>query len=267
MMRNVEFPEPILSVSRLAIDLSAAAGPVRLVDGVDLHVRAGTVMGIVGESGSGKSMTCMACMGLLPPGAAVAGGRISLAGRELLALSPEERRQLRGSRLSMVMQNPMASFNPIRTIGHHFTETIRAHESVGREDAREQAVGRLKRIGLPRPDELMNMYPYQLSGGMLQRVMIAIALSAGPDVLFADEPTTALDLASQRHVLTELEQLCRLEGTALVIVTHDLGVIAELADEVAVMRQGRIVETAEVFRLFNDAQHPYTKQLLERQIG
>ncbi|WP_248925864.1 ABC transporter ATP-binding protein [Paenibacillus hamazuiensis] len=259
--------ESILSVSDLSVDLRAETGTIRILDGIDLRVRSGSVLGIVGESGSGKSMTCMACMGLLPTGAAIASGSISLAGRELLALSLEERRLLRGTRLSMIMQNPMASFNPIRTVGEHFTETIRAHASIGRNDAREQAVDCLKRIGLPRPAELMKMYPYQLSGGMLQRVMIAIALSASPDVLFADEPTTALDLASQRHVLGELEQLCRSEGTALVIVTHDLGVIAELADEVSVMFQGRIVESSEVFQLFDRPQHPYTKVLLEKQIG
>lgn len=263
---NGKSKEPILSATDLTVDLWTQAGAIRVLDGIELHARSGNVLGIVGESGSGKSMTCMACMGLLPSGAA-AGGSILLAGRELLRLSSEERRLLRGTRLSMIMQNPMASFNPIRTIGDHFTETIRAHASISRSDAWEQAIEGLERISLPRPAELMKMYPYQLSGGMLQRVMIAIALSASPDVLFADEPTTALDLVSQRHVLGELEQLCRSEGTALVLVTHDLGVVAELADEVSVMHRGRIVESAEVFQLFDRPRHPYTQLLLEKQFG
>ncbi|MBW5446100.1 ATP-binding cassette domain-containing protein [Cohnella sp. CFH 77786] len=264
---NGKLQEPILSVSGLTVDVAADSGTIRILDDISLQVRSGSVLGIVGESGSGKSMTCLACMGLLPPGAAAVKGSIALAGRELLSLSPADRRRLRGSRLSIVMQNPMASFNPIRTIGNHFAETIRAHTAIRRKDAWEQAVLHLERIGLPRPAELMKMRPYQLSGGMLQRVMIAIALSSGPDVLFADEPTTALDLASQRHVLGELEQLCRSEGTALVIVTHDLGVIAELADEVAVIHRGRIVESAGVYQLFDRPQHPYTKLLLETRIG
>lgn len=265
-MKKNQPEEPLLAVRDLSVEIASRTGPVRVLNGVRLQVRRGMVLGIAGESGSGKSMACAACMGLLPRHASVAGGSILWDGRDLTRFTPAEWRAVQGRRLSMIMQNPMASFNPVRTVGDHFVETLRAHAPISRRQAWEQAVGCLERIHLPRPDRLMKEYPYQLSGGMLQRVMIAIALSGGPDVLFADEPTTALDMVSQLHVLRELEELCRAEGTALVIVTHDLGVIAELADEAAVMLRGEIVETADVRRLFDHPRHPYTKLLMNRMI-
>lgn len=262
----MESNRSVLTVRDLTIDLRKPEGSTRLINGVSLELRPGSVLGIVGESGSGKSITCLACMGLLPPNAVISKGSIGLLGRELTMLTQEELRSLRRSRLSMIMQNPMVAFNPIRRISDHFVETLRESMKMGRKEAWDLAIAALEQMNLPRPALLMNRYPFQLSGGMLQRVMIAIAMAVRPDVLIADEPTTALDTGSQLLVLHELGELCRNAGTALIIVTHDLDVIAELADDVAVIYQGEIVETASVHQLFNNPVHPYAHLLVNTRI-
>lgn len=262
----MEANRSVLTVRDLTIDHRKPEGITRLINGVSLELRPGSVLGIVGESGSGKSITCLACMGLLPLNAVISNGSIALHGRELTMLAQEEWRLLRRSRLSMIMQNPMAAFNPIRRISDHFVETLRGQGKIGREEAWELAIAALEQLNLPSPAIVMKQYPFQLSGGMLQRVMIAIAMAARPDVLIADEPTTALDTGSQLLVLRELGELCRNAGTALIIVTHDLDVIAELADDVAVMYQGEIVETASVHQLFNNPIHPYAHLLVNTRI-
>lgn len=262
----MEANRSVLTVRDLTIDLRKPEGITRLINGVSLELQPGSVLGIVGESGSGKSITCLACMGLLPPNVMISRGNIAFLGRELTMLAKEEWRSLRRSRLSMIVQNPMAAFNPIRRISDHFVETLRGQGNIGREEAWELAIASLEQLNLPRPALLMKQFPFQLSGGMLQRVMIAIAMAARPDVLIADEPTTALDTGSQLLVLRELGELCRNAGTALIIVTHDLDVIAELADDVAVMHQGEIVEKASVHQLFNNPVHPYAHILVNTRI-
>lgn len=259
--------QTVLSLRDVNVEHATKQQRIRLVDKVSLDVRRGEVLGIIGESGSGKTMTCMAVMGLLPHGVRMTGGAIILNGGDIAALPQEGRRILRGSRLSMIMQNPMACFNPVRTIGAHFIETVRLHSEWTKNEAREMAEHHLGQVNLLRPRELLKQYPYQLSGGMLQRVMIAIALATKPDVLIADEPTTALDAGNRKHILHELNRVREMTDAALIVITHDLSVIAELADHVTVMHRGEVVETAPVTQLFDVPEHPYTRLLLESRIS
>ena len=238
-------------------------GEFAAVDGVSFSVNAGRTLGIVGESGCGKSVTSLSIMGLLPKGQGrISAGSVRFEGRDLASLSPDEMRGLRGDRMAMIFQEPMTSLNPAFTIGAQLIEGIRVHRSVSADAARVHAIEMLRRVRIPSPERRIDEYPHKLSGGMRQRVMIAMALSCEPKLLIADEPTTALDVTIQAQVLDLMRTLREETGTAIILITHDLGVIAELADDVVVMYSGRIVERAPVQRLFEHPQHPYTVGLL-----
>ena len=240
-----------------------AEGDVAAVDGVSLSVSKGRTLGIVGESGCGKSMLSLSVMRLVPSPGRIAAGRILFNGQDLLGLPPAEMRNIRGRRIAMIFQEPMTSLNPVFTIGDQITEAIRAHDrSSSSASLKSRAVAALERVRLPSPGTQFDKYPHQLSGGMRQRVMIAMALACEPDLLIADEPTTALDVTVQAQILDLLRELQQATGMAIVLITHDLGVVAEMADEVAVMYAGRVVERAKGADIFDDPQHPYTLGLL-----
>ena len=238
-------------------------GEFAAVDGVSFSVESGRTLGIVGESGCGKSVTSLSIMGLLPKGQGrIAAGSIRFEGRDLETLTPAQMRALRGNRMAMIFQEPMTSLNPVFTIGDQLIEGIRCHSDLNPARAREHAIEMLRRVRIPSPEQRIDEYPHKLSGGMRQRVMIAMALSCEPKLLIADEPTTALDVTIQAQVLDLLRTLREETGAAIILITHDLGVIVELADDVLVMYSGRIVEKATVVRLFAQPQHPYTIGLL-----
>ncbi|MBM3599249.1 MAG: ABC transporter ATP-binding protein [Alphaproteobacteria bacterium] len=253
----------LLDVRGLATYFHGEDGTVKAVDGVSFSLERGRTLGIVGESGCGKSVTSLSIMGLIaqPPGE-IAAGEVLFEGRNLLKLGPEELRALRGNRMSMIFQEPMTSLNPAFTIGDQIIEGILRHRNVSKREAREHAIEMLKRVRIPGPERRIDDYPHRLSGGMRQRVMIAMALACDPALLIADEPTTALDVTIQAQILDLLRRLRQELGMAIVLITHDLGVVAELADEVIVMYAGRIVERADVKTLFANPQHPYTIGLL-----
>ncbi|MES2979357.1 MAG: ABC transporter ATP-binding protein [Pseudomonadota bacterium] len=238
-------------------------GEFAAVDGVSFSVQAGRTLGIVGESGCGKSVTSLSIMGLLPKGQGrISAGSVVFEGRDLATLNPAEMRALRGNRMAMIFQEPMTSLNPAFTIGDQLVEGIRSHRNISATQAREHAIEMLRRVRIPSPERRIDEYPHKLSGGMRQRVMIAMALSCEPKLLIADEPTTALDVTIQAQVLDLMRTLREETGTAIILITHDLGVIAELADDVVVMYSGRVVERAPVHELFASPQHPYTIGLL-----
>lgn len=254
--------EPLLSLSGLTIDFSVGDGMVHAVRGVDLDVNHGEVVGLVGESGSGKSVTMLGLLGLLAPNARV-GGSARFEGQEILGLTGKPLRALRGGRIGMIFQDPMTSLNPVLTIGRQLAEAIGAHQptlSGKRIRARVQEL--LEMVSIPNAAERISAYPHELSGGMRQRVMIAMALANEPDLLIADEPTTALDVTIQAQILDVLAELRQRTNTAMVIITHDLGLVAGVADRVNVMYAGRVVERAEVDEIFHQHQHPYTAGLL-----
>ncbi len=253
---------PTLAVEGLRTEFKTRAGVIRAVDGVSFSVDRGQILGLVGESGSGKSVTGYSLMGLVDPPGHVAGGRILLNGRELRGLPEGEMRRLRGSRIAMVFQDPMMTLNPVLRIGTQMTEAVFAHGRVSRAEAWDQARTALGKVGIPSPEERLRAYPHQFSGGMRQRVAIAIALLHRPDVIIADEPTTALDVTIQAQILAEMQALVRRDGTALIWITHDLAVVAGLADELAVMYAGRIVETGGIDAVLDDPAHPYTRGLI-----
>jgi oligopeptide/dipeptide ABC transporter ATP-binding protein len=256
-------PAVALEVTGLRIHLESAEGPLPVVDGVDLRLQAGRTLCIVGESGCGKSLTALAVMGLLPtPPASIAGGRVLFEGTDLLGLDRQAMRALRGNRLAMIFQEPMTSLNPAFTIGDQLVEAILCHQPVGRRAAEARALDMLERVRIPAAAGRLQDYPHQLSGGMRQRVMIAMALVNDPAVLIADEPTTALDVTIQEQILTLIRDLQEARGTAVVLITHDLGVVAELGHDALVMYAGKVVEAAPVETLFVDPQHPYTIGLL-----
>jgi oligopeptide/dipeptide ABC transporter ATP-binding protein len=233
------------------------------VDGVSFSVHAGRTLGIVGESGCGKSVTSLSIMGLLPKGQGrISAGSVVFEGRDLATMSPQDMRKLRGDRMAMIFQEPMTSLNPAFTIGSQLIEGILAHRHISAKEARTHAIEMLRRVRIPSPEQRIDEYPHKLSGGMRQRVMIAMALSCEPKLLIADEPTTALDVTIQAQVLDLMRTLREEMGTAIILITHDLGVIAELADDVVVMYSGQVVERASVQRLFSEPQHPYTIGLL-----
>ena len=238
-------------------------GEVRAVDGVDLRLERGRTLGIVGESGCGKSVTALSIMGLVPqPPGRIAGGEVRFEGEDLLKVAPRRMRDLRGDKLSMIFQEPMTSLNPAFAVGEQVAEALLRHKSISKEEAKNLAVEMLRRVRIPSPERRALDYPHQLSGGMRQRVMIAMALACNPKLLIADEPTTALDVTIQAQIL-ELMRLLRAElGTAIILITHDLGVVAELADDVIVMYAGKVVERCAATRLFIEPQHPYTVGLL-----
>jgi len=255
-------PGPVLRVRDLAVSFRGEEGDVHAVDGVGFDVAPGEVLAVVGESGCGKSVTSLAVMGLLPATASVSGS-IALRGRELAGADEKTLRTVRGSELSMIFQEPMTSLNPVLTVGRQIGEVLRRHQGLGRQEARERAVELLETVGIPAPRRRIDEYPHQLSGGMRQRVMLAIAVACDPAVLIADEPTTALDVTVQAGVLDVLTALRERLGTAIVLITHDLGVVAHTADRVLVMYAGRAVEHAHVEDLFAQPRHPYTRGLLD----
>ena len=255
--------EKLLSVRNLRTVFGTGSGELVAVDDVSFDVAAGEVVGLVGESGSGKSVTALSIMGLLPqPPGRVASGEIRFDGRDLLQLSPRAMRAMRGSAIGMVFQEPMTSLNPVFTIGDQIAETIRIHQRLGQRAARERAVEMLEKVRIASPRQRMDDYPHQLSGGMRQRVMIAMALACSPKLLLADEPTTALDVTIQAQLLDLLRDLQAEFGMAIVLITHNMGVIAEFADRVIVMYAGRIAEEGRVEDIFDRARHPYTIGLL-----
>jgi peptide/nickel transport system ATP-binding protein len=259
--------EALLSVDRLRTYFFTKAGVCKAVDDASFAVDGGEVLGLVGESGSGKSMTGYSIMGLVDPPGRVVGGRILLAGRDLAALPAEEMRQLRGNRIAMIFQDPMMTLNPVLRIDTQMVETILAHEKIPRAAALDRARAALVQVGIPSPDARLKAYPHQFSGGMRQRVAIAIALLNRPDVIIADEPTTALDVTIQGQILYEMQKLTRETGAALIWITHDLSVIAGLADRVCVMYAGRIVEQGATADVLRAPRHPYTRGLLDSVPG
>ena len=253
---------PILSVCDLVVTFGTREGVLTAVNGVSLDLHPGEVLGLVGESGSGKSVTGLAILGLIDPPGAIARGSIALDGEELIGKPEEALRGLRGKRLAMIFQDPMTTLNPVLRIDTQMIEAIRAHERVSDRAARERSRQALLRVGIPSPEERLDAYPHQFSGGMRQRVAIAIALLHRPAVLVADEPTTALDVTIQAQILAEVQSLAAETGTAMLWITHDLSVIAGLADRIAVMYAGRIVETGTVVDVLENPIHPYTAGLI-----
>ena len=253
----------LLSVEGLCVEFATEAGTLRAVDGIDLVIERGETLALVGESGCGKTMTALAIMGLVPePAGRIAAGRIGFDGVDLLSLTAAERRAYRGSRIAMIFQEPMTSLNPAFTIGDQIGEGLVRHQGLSRRAARAEAIELLRRVHVPAPQQRADDYPHRLSGGMRLRAMIAMALACAPSLLIADEPTTALDVTIQAQILELLRELREATGAAMLLITHDLGVVAETADRVAVMYAGRIVEEAPVARLFAAPQHPYTIGLL-----
>jgi oligopeptide/dipeptide ABC transporter ATP-binding protein len=254
---------PVVEVDQLRTHFFTAAGVVKAVDGVSYAVRRAETLGVVGESGCGKSVTALSIMRLVanPPGRIVGGG-VRLEGRDLLGLSESEMEAVRGNDISMIFQEPMTSLNPLFTVGRQIAEAIALHQGLSRRDAFDQAIEMLRRVSIPEPERRAHAYPHQMSGGMRQRVMIAMALSCNPKVLIADEPTTALDVTIQAQILDLMRELQEQTGTAIVLITHDMGVVAENADKVAVMYAGKKVEEAPADALFDQPGHPYTRGLL-----
>lgn len=251
-----------LVVENLKTQFFSRAGIVSAVDEVSFSVEPGQIMGLVGESGSGKSMTGYSIMGLIDAPGKVTGGSIRLKGRELRGLPAEEMRKIRGNRIAMIFQDPMMTLNPVLRIDTQMMEAVFAHNKVSKEAAREMARDALGRVGIPSPEERLLAYPHQFSGGMRQRVAIATALLNKPDLIICDEPTTALDVTIQGQILYEMQKLCRESGTALIWITHDLSVVAGLADTVSVMYAGKIVESGEVHQVLEHPRHPYTHGLI-----
>jgi peptide/nickel transport system ATP-binding protein len=253
---------PLLEIRDLKVSFRTEDGLVRAVDGVSLTLNEGETLGIVGESGSGKSVTMMSVMRLITDPNAQFEGEVLYKGTDLMALSQDQIRSIRGAGIGMIFQDPMTSLNPVYKVGWQIEEQIREHENVSRQAARARVVDLLAAVGIPNPRERVDAYPHQFSGGMRQRVMIAMAVSCNPDVLIADEPTTALDVTIQAQILSLIKKLREDFGTAVVLITHDMGVVADMADRIAVMYAGRIVEQGTRRDLFYDPQHPYTWGLL-----
>jgi peptide/nickel transport system ATP-binding protein len=254
--------EPVLSVRNLKVAFPLRRMTLTAVDGVSFDIAAGEVLGVVGESGAGKSLTGAAIIGLLEPPGRIVGGEVRLHGRRIDNLGAEEMRKLRGRRIGMVFQDPLTSLNPLYRVGDQLIETIRTHLSLSEAEARERAIALLQEVGIQGARARIDAYPHQFSGGMRQRVVVALALCAEPDLVIADEPTTALDVSIQAQIIALLKRLCRERGTAVMLITHDMGVIAETADRVAVMYAGRIVEIGPVRDVVQRPRHPYTQGLM-----
>ena len=253
---------PALEVKDLRTHFFTRAGVVKAVDGVSFTVAPGRILGLVGESGSGKTVTGFSLLGLVDPPGKIVGGSILFRSHDLARLPEEEMRALRGNRIAMIFQDPMMTLNPVLRIDTQMIETVRAHDNVSTAEARTRARDALGLVGIPSPDERLSAYPHQFSGGMRQRVAIAIALLHRPDLIVADEPTTALDVTIQAQILFEVQKLCATHGTAMIWITHDLSVVAGLADDIAVMYAGRIVETGAVAAVLDKPMHPYTHGLI-----
>jgi peptide/nickel transport system ATP-binding protein len=254
--------QPLLEVSHLRVEFNTRRGTLVAIDDVSFDIAPGEVLGVVGESGAGKSITGTAIIGLLEPPGRIAGGEILLEGKRIDNLPPEAMRKIRGRRIGAIFQDPLTSLNPLYTVGWQLVETIQTHLPLDAAAARKRAIELLGEVGIPAPERRIDHYPHQFSGGMRQRVVIALALCANPQLVIADEPTTALDVSIQAQIITLLKRLCRENGTAVMLVTHDMGVIAETADRVAVMYAGRIVEIGPVQEVIHNPQHPYTTGLM-----
>ena len=252
----------LLSVKNLSTEFPVKKGIVRAVEDVSFDVDQGEILAIVGESGSGKSVTSLSIMGLLAEPGHVAGGSLEFEGKDLATLSEKQYRELRGNDMAMIFQEPMTSLNPVYRVGNQIVEAIRTHEKVSKAEAKDRAVDLLRKVGIPSPEARINDYPHQMSGGMRQRVMIAMALACEPDILIADEPTTALDVTIQAQILELMQDLQKKLGMAIIIVTHDLGVIASMCDEIIVMYGGRVCERGTADDIFYRPAHEYTKGLL-----
>lgn len=252
----------LLQVRNLRVDFPTRRGTLVAVDDVSFEIKAGEVLGVVGESGAGKSLTGAAIIGLLEPPGRISEGEVRLAGKRIDNLSQEQIRELRGREIGMVFQDPLTSLNPLFRIGEQLTETLQTHADLDEKSARKQAIDWLAEVGIPSPEVRIDQYPHQFSGGMRQRVVIALALCANPKLIIADEPTTALDVSIQAQIISLLKRLCSEHGTAVMLITHDMGVIAETADRVAVMYAGRLVEIGEARKVIQNAKHPYTLGLM-----
>jgi len=253
----------LLEVNDLKTHFFTREGVVQAVDGISFSVEKGKTLGIVGESGCGKSVTALSIMGLIPkPPAKIVGGEVLFDGRDLTTLSEGAMQEVRGNQVAMIFQDPMTSLNPTLKIGTQITETIRAHKDISKGEARKRAIELLDEVGIPKAAERIDDYPHRFSGGMRQRVMIAIALSCSPRLLIADEPTTALDVTIQAQILDLLDALRQEHDMAMILITHDMGVVAEVCDDIAIMYAGQIVEQADAFELFDHPEHPYTEALL-----
>jgi peptide/nickel transport system ATP-binding protein len=253
---------PLLAVDRLRVEFPTRAGTLVAVDGVSLEIAPGEVLGVVGESGAGKSLTGAAIIGLIDPPGRIGAGEVRLGDRRIDNLPPEEMRRVRGREIGAVFQDPLTSLNPLYTIGRQLVETITTHLDLSPREARRRALDLLGEVGIPAPERRFDHYPHQFSGGMRQRVVIALALAAKPKLIIADEPTTALDVSIQAQIIELLKGLCREHGAAVMLITHDMGVIAETAHRVAVMYAGRVVEVGPVADVIHRPQHPYTKGLM-----
>ncbi len=255
-------PTPVLSVRNLRVEFPTRHGTLVAVDDISFDIAAGEVLGVVGESGAGKSMTGTAVIGLLEPPGRIAGGQVLLKGQRIDNLPPAEMRKMRGKRIGMVFQDPLTSLNPLYRVGEQIIETIRTHAPVSETEARKRAIALLEEAGIQGAARRIDSYPHEFSGGMRQRVVLALALCAEPELVIADEPTTALDVSIQAQIIQLLKRLCRERGTAVMLITHDMGVIAETADRVAVMYAGRIAEIGPVRDVVQRPHHPYTKGLM-----
>lgn len=259
--------ENLLSIEGLDVEFRSSSSTVKAVNGVNLTLKKKQTLGIVGESGSGKSVTATALMQLIPsPPGKISCGKIIFNGTDLLTLSKKEMRDIRGNEIAMIFQDPMTSLNPVFTVGNQIVEAIRQHKKISKKEARKEAVAMLKTVGIPEPDRRIDMYPHEFSGGMRQRAMIAIALSCNPKLLIADEPTTALDVTVQAQILELMKDLQESNDTSIIMITHDLGVVWEMCDNIIVMYAGTTVESGSVESVFRDPMHPYTWGLLESQI-
>ena len=254
--------EPVLSVRDLRVEFATRRGVLKAIDGVSFEIARGEILGVVGESGAGKSVTGAAVIGLIDPPGRIAGGEIRLGGERIDTLPPEKMRRIRGRRIGMIFQDPLTSLNPLYRIGRQIIETVQTHTDLSAKAARTRAIDLLAEVGIPAPERRIDGYPHEFSGGMRQRVVIALALAAEPELIIADEPTTALDVSVQAQIITLLKRLGRDHGTAVMLVTHDMGVIAEAADRVAVMYSGRVAEIGPVRAVVGDPLHPYAKGLM-----
>lgn len=253
----------VLDIRNLKSHFFTAKGEVPAVDGVTIQVPPGKIIGIVGESGCGKSMTAMSVMGLLRYPGRVVEGSITLDGRDITHLSPRELAKVRGNEISMIFQEPMTSLNPVYPVGRQVREAILQHQKISKEEARKRVLEIFQAVGIPEPEKRYNSYPHQLSGGLRQRVMIGMAMVCQPKVMIADEPTTALDVTIEAQILQLMKKLCREQGTSIILITHNMGVVAEICDYVYVMYAGKVMEQAETFELFEHTEHPYTAGLLK----
>ena len=255
-------PDPILAVHNLTVRYKSKDAVVHAVDDVSFSLQRGQVLALIGESGAGKTTAGMSILKLLPPEADVLSGQVNFDGRDLIAMPEHDLRALRGRRIAMIFQDPVAGLNPVISIGDQVAEMLTSHTSLGKKDAKRRAIDILRNVGLSDPDRMARSYPFQLSGGMCQRVMIGIATALNPEVIIADEPTSALDVTVQAQILHQLNTLRKDRGTAILLITHDFGVVAQMADEVAVLYGGRIVETGDVEEMHDRPWHPYTHALL-----